>query len=277
MKNNVTKAISAILVILMLAVLPVTAFAAGVSSAKAQDIALADSNVQRSQAKFTKTKLDVENGENVYEIEFTVETASSVTRYEYEISAATGRIVDKDKETKSKLIPAAGTGITKSEAIAIALNNAGIKKAKALKLSAKKDREAGKSVYEVTFYVRNNGRLIEYDYTILISNGTILEKETEVEAVAPAKVSGLRAQTKTAASVTLKWNRVKRAVGYIVYKYNASTKKYTKIAVTKSLTYKVTGLKADTAYGCAVRANIRDEGIAPASTSYAKINVRTAK
>lgn len=59
---------------------------------KAKSIALGDAGVKSSEATFTKAKLDKEDGVAVYEIEF----YSGGIEYEYEISASSGKILDKD-------------------------------------------------------------------------------------------------------------------------------------------------------------------------------------
>ncbi|MBQ8503910.1 MAG: fibronectin type III domain-containing protein [Clostridia bacterium] len=71
----------------------------------------------------------------------------------------------------------------------------------------------------------------------------------------PAKVTGLTASSKTSFSVTLKWKKAAgNNVKYYVYSYNPSTKKYTKLGVTASTSYKVKSLKANTSYKYSVRA-----------------------
>jgi uncharacterized membrane protein YkoI len=59
---------------------------------KAKSIALSDAGVKSSEATFTKAKLDKDDGVAVYEIDF----YSNGTEYEYEISATSGNIRDKD-------------------------------------------------------------------------------------------------------------------------------------------------------------------------------------
>ena len=179
--------------------------------------------------------------------------------------------------TASIGVTAFAAGISSVKAQSIALSDAGVKKASALKLKVEKDRENGKSVYEVDFYVRKNGKLLEYDYTILASSGKILKKTVETEATAPKAVTGLKVKSKTASTVTLAWSKSARAKGYLVYKYNAVAKKYVKLAATSALSYKITGLKKNTAYKFAVRPYLKDEGIALACPTYTKISVRTAK
>lgn len=70
----------------------------------------------------------------------------------------------------------------------------------------------------------------------------------------PKKVSSLTYSSLTTNSATLSWGKVTRATGYRVYKYNASTKKWERIATTTSRSYTVTGLTAGGTYKYKVRA-----------------------
>lgn len=69
----------------------------------------------------------------------------------------------------------------------------------------------------------------------------------------PKDVDNLRVSSKTSSSVTLKWNAVKRADKYQVYRYNRNTGSWKLIATTTSTTYKATGLSAGTSYKFRVR------------------------
>lgn len=64
----------------------------GVDSAKQK--ALSHAGLNSADVRFTKVKLDRDDGISVYEIEF----ISGNYEYEYEINASTGKIVDWDKE-----------------------------------------------------------------------------------------------------------------------------------------------------------------------------------
>ena len=64
----------------------------GVDSAKQK--ALSHAGLNGSDVRFTKVKLDKDDGISVYEIEF----ISGKYEYEYEINAKTGKIIDWDKE-----------------------------------------------------------------------------------------------------------------------------------------------------------------------------------
>ena len=59
---------------------------------KAQEIALKDAGMKSSQVTFTKSKLDTENGKDVYEIEF----VRDGKEYEYEIDAFSGKILESN-------------------------------------------------------------------------------------------------------------------------------------------------------------------------------------
>lgn len=105
--------------------------------------------------------------------------------------------------------------------------------------------------YKVRCYWRIGGKNYYGKYSMVISVTT-----------PPAKTKALKASTK-AASVTLKWNKVARASGYKVYRYNSKTKKYEKIATIKGntkFTYKDQKQKKGTTCKYKVRAYKTCEG-----------------
>jgi hypothetical protein len=71
----------------------------------------------------------------------------------------------------------------------------------------------------------------------------------------PAKVANLKLATKSSA-VTLTWDKVSGATGYLVYRLNKTTGKYEKIATVKgaTVTYKNTKLQKGTSYTYKIRA-----------------------
>ena len=73
-------------------------------------------------------------------------------------------------------------------------------------------------------------------------------------STAPKEVNNLRASSKTKTSVTLNWNKVKRADKYQVYKYNSNTGRWKRLITTSKTSYKVTGLSSGTYYKFKVRA-----------------------
>ncbi len=69
---------------------------------------------------------------------------------------------------------------------------------------------------------------------------------------APAKPKSLSSSV-TSSSVTLKWGKVKKASGYVVYKYDTKKKKYKKLGTTKKNKYTVKKLKSAASYVYAVK------------------------
>lgn len=67
-----------------------------ISKEKAVEIALAHAGVQKNNARFDDKELDYNNGKARYEIEFT----AGGTEYEYDIDAATGKIVSYERDDK---------------------------------------------------------------------------------------------------------------------------------------------------------------------------------
>ena len=66
-------------------------------------------------------------------------------------------------------------------------------------------------------------------------------------ATAPGKTTGLTV-TPYGTSATLKWSKTTGAVAYYVYRYNASTKKWNRLASTSSTSYQATDLNPETSY-----------------------------
>lgn len=75
-----------------------------------------------------------------------------------------------------------------------------------------------------------------------------------------AAPTGLTASARTQKTVTLKWNTVKGADGYRVYKYNVSKGKFLKYKDVTKATCKVSGLKAGTTYKFMVASLVMKNG-----------------
>ena len=176
----------------------------GITQTQAEDIALKDAGVSRDQVDTMYAHSDLDNGISVYDVEFTADGYE----YDYEIKKQNGRIVKQDKEAaKTNVQPlikaeseatgssdnkttaadstSAGnnTAITKEEAKAIALKDAGLKEADALFVKVEEDYEKGQLIYDVEFY--GNGR--EYDYESAKNDGTIVKKDSEIDDDAKEK------------------------------------------------------------------------------------------
>lgn len=137
----------------------------------AKEIALKDAGVKASDASFTKTKLDRDDGRDVYDIEF----YTSDREYEYEIDAQTGKILEKDSERRksSTTVKTTGNYIGIEEAKKIALKHCGLSASDVTFTTAKQDRDDGIDCYELEFCTPEH----EYEYEIHCISGEILHDE----------------------------------------------------------------------------------------------------
>lgn len=141
-----------------------------VSEAKAQEIALAHAGVKPADATITKSKLDYDDGRQIYEIEWYANGA----KYDYEIDVATGEIIDSSYEAKT--VVGTGNSATVSEATAKQTALARVSGATEKDIYEwKLDYDDGRPEYE--------GKIIyggtEYEFTIDATTGTITEWDTE--------------------------------------------------------------------------------------------------
>ncbi len=161
--------------------------AASIGEAKAKEVALQHASLSSSQVSFLQTKLDWENGRQVYEVEF----YSGNKEYDYEIDAASGAIVSYDFDIENYTIPSTSTPSTPSTSTSnsstgligetrakeIALNHAGLTASQVSFVQAKLDWDDGRQVYDVDFYSGNK----EYDYEIDAASGAIRGYDFDIE------------------------------------------------------------------------------------------------
>lgn len=122
-----------------------------------------------STAVFTKAERDYDDGRLEYELEFHTDSAA----YEVTVDAATGRVLDYEKENLR-----GGTGSTDIGAQAAksaALQHAGLSEGQVQELQVEWDNEHGRAVYEVEF--KSGG--MEYEYVIDAATGSVLEHQAE--------------------------------------------------------------------------------------------------
>lgn len=141
-----------------------------VTEAKAQEIALAHAGVKAADATITKSKLDYDDGRQVYEIEWYANGA----KYDYEIAVATGEIVNYGYEAKT--VVGTGSSATVSEATAKQTALARVSGATDKDIYEwKLDYDDGRPEYE--------GKIIyggtEYEFTIDAASGNVTEWEAE--------------------------------------------------------------------------------------------------
>ena len=145
---------------------------------EAKKVALDDAKLTAADVTFTKAKLDYDDGRAVYDIEF----YSGAKEYDYEIDAATGRILEKDIDRNDDVnAPTEGqdsqTYITAEQAKAAALSAAGFSASEVRGLKAEFDFDDGRAVYEVEF----KKGIFEYDYDIDAVSGKVLKAEKEAD------------------------------------------------------------------------------------------------
>ena len=149
--------------------------AVAVTEEEARAIALKDAGRTEADVTFVRVKLDRDDGRLEYEIEFYADGKE----YDYDIDAATGKILSRDDDAEHYAPPKqdaqAGKEIGEAAAKEIALKDAGFAESEVSRLKIHLDRDDGRTVYDVEFHV---GRM-EYSYEIDAYSGEILEREAD--------------------------------------------------------------------------------------------------
>ena len=167
----------------------------GVEAAKSA--AFAHAGLDASQVTMGEVDFDYEDGRMVYELEFYANGAE----YEYDIDASTGAVVKSSQEggrtqtgsgagsggASGNVPSGAGSGTAQSgaggtatdigreDALAAALNHAGISQDQVYDLEVKREYDDGRLEYEIEF--KTGGW--EYEYTISAADGAILDYERD--------------------------------------------------------------------------------------------------
>ncbi len=147
----------------------------------AKAAALKDAGLSESDVTFKKTELDHSHGTQVYDIEF----YTSDTKYDYEIDASNGTVLEKNIEqfqsrtnpTDSTINNSSNDYIGVDRAKEIALNHARLNESDVQFAKAKLENDDGGVEYEIEFY---SGRT-EYDYTIDAVSGNIIEYDVDYD------------------------------------------------------------------------------------------------
>lgn len=147
----------------------------------AKAAALKDAGLSESDVTFKNTELDHSHGTQVYDIEF----YTSDTKYDYEIDASNGTVLEKNIEqfqsrtnpTDSTINNSSNDYIGVDRAKEIALNHAQLSESDVQFAKAKLENDDGEVEYEIEFY---SGRT-EYDYTIDAVSGNIIEYDVDYD------------------------------------------------------------------------------------------------
>lgn len=136
----------------------------------AQKIALEHAGVKAADATITKSKLDYEDGRQVYDIEWYAGGA----KYDYEIAADTGEIISSAYEEKTMGADSKNVTVSEADAKKTALDRVSGATDKDL-YEWKLDYDDGRPEYE--------GKIIyggtEYEFTIDASTGSVMEWDAE--------------------------------------------------------------------------------------------------
>lgn len=171
--------------------------AVGLSLEEAKHIALNDAGEQSDQVTYTKASLDQDSGIPIYEIDFYTDN----NNYEYDISAQTGNIRDKDitvhqKETSTGSRQQKETGQVSTQDQGSPTEVIGVKKAQSIALAAASLKESqvtftksnletedGSLVYEIEFSRDNQ----KYEYDVDARTGAILSYDIDRQEKLPAR------------------------------------------------------------------------------------------
>ncbi len=180
----------------------------GIGEEAARKFAYVDAGIDPADAVVKKTEFDFEKGKFIYDIEF---TANNV-KYEYDIDSSNGKVLNKETKvlqgaqtavpatkkaaaskaeadtnkkqktdtkaaTRNATTQANGQTISVDKAKNIALANAGLKAKDVTFSKAKLEKDDGRQVYDIEFYIPGQN---EYEYEIDALTGTILDASTEV-------------------------------------------------------------------------------------------------
>ena len=159
---------------------------ASLTEEQAKQIALEDAGLSADAVTFLRVKLDRDDGRSVYDVEF----YQNQTEYDYEIDAASGKILssDRDIESYTPSASAAEGQIGLEDARQVALSHAGLSADAVTFVKEGLDYDDGRAVYEFEFYQGTT----EYDYEIDAASGEILSFDQDAEFYAPTAQSGTK-------------------------------------------------------------------------------------
>ena len=141
-----------------------------ISLEQAREIALKHANLKENQVNFLKENLEVDDGVEIYNIEFSFENKE----FDYDINAITGEIIEFDEDTKNYDINT-NYKITQSQAQEIALKDANLKADQVFFDKIDIDIKNNTPAYEIEFKHNNK----EYDYKFDANTGEIISKSQD--------------------------------------------------------------------------------------------------
>ena len=161
---------------------------------EAKKIALNHANLTSKEVSFINAEADMDNGVEFYDIEF----YSDNKEYDYEISAADGKIIEYDydvegygestnvsnnnssntnKQNTNTNSNTSSNKISADKAKKIALNHANLTSSQVSYVQVEADFDDYTPSYDVEFYHNN----VEYSYEINANNGNIISFEKDID------------------------------------------------------------------------------------------------
>ncbi|MCI9173962.1 MAG: hypothetical protein HFH49_03305 [Lachnospiraceae bacterium] len=138
---------------------------------EAKEAALKHAGLTAREATFVKEEMDYEDGRTEYELEF----VSGTTRYQYEISAEDGAVLESSQEAIEQIPGNIQGVISVDEAKAAVLNHAGFTAEQVAYTKIELEQEHGGAEYEIDFYAEGK----EYSSKVDAVTGAILEYEMD--------------------------------------------------------------------------------------------------
>lgn len=142
---------------------------------RAKEIALADAGLEEGKAVFLKVRLELDDGRYQYDVEF----YSGAAEYDYEIDAATGKILSSDRDLDDFIVPPAtpsSVTVSADRAKEIALADAGVGADSASFTKIELDLDDGRYQYDVEFYSGS----MEYEYEIDAETGRVISRDIDL-------------------------------------------------------------------------------------------------
>ena len=161
---------------------------------EAKKIALNHANLTSKEVSFINAEADMDNGVEFYDIEF----YNNNKEYDYEISAADGKIIEYDydvegygestnvsnnnssntnKQNTNTNSNTSSNKISADKAKKIALNHANLTSSQVSYVQVEADFDDYTPSYDVEFYHNN----VEYSYEINANNGNIISFEKDID------------------------------------------------------------------------------------------------
>lgn len=188
MKKNLKKLSSLALALLLVFSLAASALAAELSAEQAKAIALADADYLAADVAYIRAEVDYDRGSKEYDIEFLVKGDGVNYEFDYEVRAADGKILSKEKDVERvnaqapaaqqpKAEPAPSGDIGKDAAVKAAYEAFGVKAEEVKLLKAQKEYDDGVAVYDVEFA---KGYDCKYSAEVVAANGKVVDKDADV-------------------------------------------------------------------------------------------------